>query len=322
MENRGYEIFVVAREKEFTCFLLDKFEIPYHRISFHQKTIVSKIFDYFIRWVRTYRLCWHIRPDVSLGVGDFYLPQIGRILGFPAIVITDTEPVAHDEFLTFPFAAYILTPACYKRALGKKQIRYNSYNALAYLHPDYFSPDPGIYERLGIKDDQRFVIIRFVSRTAVHDIGCGGLGQEMKIMAVKAFSKYARVFITSEQELPLELQPYQIPCGREKIHDALYYADLLYGDSATMASEAACLGTPAIYVDDLGRGYTDEQEKQYGLVFNFSNSRDDQLRSVQKGIEILKMSEASRRVWRDKAERMIGEKIDLTKFLVETVLEF
>jgi hypothetical protein len=89
-----------------------------------------------------------------------------------------------------------------------------------------------------------------------------------------------------------------------------------------MASEAACLGTPAIYVDDLGRGYTDEQEKQYGLVFNFSNSRDDQLRSVQKGIEILKMSEASRRVWRDKAERMIGEKIDLTKFLVETVLEF
>ena len=31
MAGRGHEVFVVAREKEFTCFLLDKFEIPYHR---------------------------------------------------------------------------------------------------------------------------------------------------------------------------------------------------------------------------------------------------------------------------------------------------
>jgi predicted glycosyltransferase len=66
-------------------------------------------------------------------VRDFYLPRIGRILGFPAVVITDTEPVAHDAFMTFPFAAYVLTPTCYKKTIEKKQIRYNSYNALAYL---------------------------------------------------------------------------------------------------------------------------------------------------------------------------------------------
>jgi len=321
MKSRGHEVFVVAREKEFTCFLLDKFEIPYHRISLHQKTIVSKIFDYFFRWVRTYKLCRQIRPDVSLGVGDFYLPQIGRALGFPAMVITDTEPVAHDKFLTFPFAACVLTPACYKRDLGKKQIRYDSYNALAYLHPAYFTPGPGIYGILGIRKDQKFVIVRFVSRSAVHDIGCGGLALEMKRQVVKEFSKYARVFISSEQALPEDLKGYQIPCSPEKIHDALYYADLLYGESATMASEAACLGTPAIYIDDRGRGYTDEQEEKYGLVFNFSTSREDQRRSIQKGVEILR-ADGARGEWREKAGRMGGEKIDLTAFLMGRVVKW
>ena len=80
-----------------------------------------KVIDYFIRWLRTYRVCRRIRPDIALGVGDFYLPQVGRLLGFPAIVITDTEPVVHDAFLTFPFATKILTPACYQRALGKNR---------------------------------------------------------------------------------------------------------------------------------------------------------------------------------------------------------
>ncbi len=320
MKGRGHEIFVAAREKEFVCFLLDQFNTPYHRISSHRKTISYKIIDYFSRWVRTYRLCRQIRPDVSIGVGDFYLPQVGKVLGFPAIVITDTEPVAHDAFLTFPFASQVFTPTCYKRTLGKKQIRYNSYNTLAYLHPKYFTPDPGVLAFLGLKDGERFVVVRFVSRTSVHDIGGRGLSTDIKRKVVEEFSKYVKVFISSEHELPDDLKEYLLPGSPEKIHDVLFFADLLYGESATMASEAACLGTPAIFVDDRGRGYTEVQDKKYGLVFNFTASKEDQVRSVQKGVEILRAPE-DREVWRNKAKRMVGEKGDLTAFLVERVLE-
>ena len=62
----------------------------------------------------------------------------------------------------------------------------------------------------------------------------------------------------------------------EEMHTLLYYATLLYGESATMASEAAVLGTYAVYLDDVGRGYTDEEESKYGLVFNFTESIEDQ----------------------------------------------
>ena len=214
LKNKNHEVFIAAREKEITYYLLDKLNIKYHRISFHQKTIIKKLIDYFIRWARTYRLCKKLKPDIAIGVGDFYLPQIGKLQGFPSIVITDTEHVKHDSFLT---ASHILTPTCYKKDIGKKHIKYNSYNELAYLHKKYFTPDPNIYDILGIRTDERFVIMRFVSRTAVHDIGHKGLSMEMKIKAVQEFSKHARIFISSEIKLPDDLRSYKIPLPPEKI---------------------------------------------------------------------------------------------------------
>ena len=38
-----------------------------------------------------------------------------------------------------------------------------------------------------------------------------------------------------------------------------------------------------------GRGYTNEQEKKYGIVYNYNESDSDQTRSILKGLEILKL---------------------------------
>jgi uncharacterized protein len=315
LKEKGNEVYVAAREKEITYYLLDKLNIKYHKISLHQKTVLKKLINYFVRWARTYQLCKKLKPDIAIGVGDFYLPQIGNLQGFQSIVITDTEHVKHDSFLTFPFASHILTPTCYKKDIGKKHIKYNSYNELAYLHKKYFVPDLSIYDMLGIKKDERYVIMRFVSRTAVHDIGHKNLSMKIKLNAVQEFSKHAKVFISSERDLPKELAPFEIPIPPEKMHDALYYAHMFYGDSATMASECACLGTPSIYIDDVGRGYTDEEEEKYGLVFNYTASVEDQEKSIQKGIELLRQQNIKKE-WKVKRERMLADKIDVTAFLV------
>lgn len=316
MDSIGHEITVFAREKEITCYLLEKCNIPYYKIAVHQKTILRKIFDYFIRWDRTYHQCKRIQPDVALGVGDFYLPQIGSVLGFTTLLITDTESVPHDRFLSYPFASAILTPSCFRKTVPK-QIRFSSYKELAYLSPRHFTPDPAIYHILGLERDQRYVILRFTEKTAAHDIGCRELTPEIKHLAVREFSRYAKVFISSEQELSDGLEMHRLPCPPEWIHHALHYADLLYGDSATMASEAACLGTPAIYVDDHGRGYTDELENRYGLVFNFKSTLEDQIRSIRKGVALFSDDSGN---WRHKRDRMLGEKVEMTDFLIRMVL--
>ena len=70
------------------------------------------------------------------------------------------------------------------------------------------------------------------------------------------------------------LEKYKIPIPPERMHDALYYSSLYIGEGATMASECAVLGTPAIYANNLSAGTLEEQRSKYGLVFYCKNSNE------------------------------------------------
>lgn len=319
MKSMGNEIFVAAREKELTTYLLDKYEIPYHLLSAHRKPFIGKSIEFLFRWWRTWLLCREIKPDIALGLGDFYLAQAGKVSSFQSIFITDTESAKHDRILSFPFADHILTPACFGKKL-KKQTFFNSYKELAYLGRKRFVPDPGVLDLLGLEKGQPYVVVRFTDQAAVHDLWGSRLGWGLKALAVEKLAFHARVFVSSEEELPPELQKYLLPCAPEHIHHVLYYADLLYGESATMASEAACLGTPAVFIDDQGRGYTNEQEKRYGLVFNYSPRAEDYKQSIAMAEKIITEKKSSG-IWRLRRNRLLNEKEDMTDFLVDFVLK-
>jgi predicted glycosyltransferase len=185
------------------------------------------------------------------------------------------------------------------------------------LHPNYFIPDKSVLNDLKINPGDKFTILRFVSWQAYHDVGHKGISLDNKIKAVKEFNKYGKVIITSEEKLPKELEQYQATIEPHKMHDAIFYASLLMGESATMASEAAMLGTPAIYLDNDGRGYTDELEKKYGLVFNYTESFEDQLKAIYKGIEILNEDKV---IYNKRREVLLSEKESLTDFMLKNLL--
>ncbi len=54
------------------------------------------------------------------------------------------------------------------------------------------------------------------------------------------------------------------------------HAQLVVGESATMSSEAAVLGVPAVFIATTGRGYTDDEERRYGLVRHFTEDQYDE----------------------------------------------
>ncbi len=169
--------------------------------------------------------------------------------------------------------------------------------------------------------NKKFIILRFVSWFASHDIGHTGMTLENKIAAVNAFSAHAKVFISSESPLPSVLEPYRFPLPPHRMHHAIAFASLVFGESATMASEAAMLGIPAIYLDNTGRLYTREQEEKYGLVFNYTESEQDQQRAIARGLELL-TTPGIKEQWQQKRARMLREKIDVTRWLVDFVEEF
>ena len=138
---------------------------------------------------------------------------------------------------------------------------------------------------------------------------------ENRLIAIQKIAKYAKVYITAEgNSLPVELEKYRIKIPLEKIHIVLNEAVLFFGEGASMASESAILGTPAIYVNDLWAGYTNEEEK-YGLLYSFKTDADSQKAAILKAIELLK-DKKSKSQTVEKRKKFLQDHIDPATFLV------
>jgi hypothetical protein len=313
MEKRGHEILITASVKDISYRLLDLLGFNYIKIGNYGTTIIQKLMNIPVLDYCMLKAVDAFNPDIFFGFGSIRAAHVSKIIRKPCVNLDDTEHAKWEHLLYTPFTDAILTPSCFKKDFGKKQIRYNGYTELAYLHPNRFTPNPAVLTELGLTEGDPLIIIRFVSWQAGHDVGQQGIRD--KIGLVKALDRYGRVLITSEGPLPPELEDYRMRVSPEKLHDLLYYATLYIGEGATMASEAAVLGTHAIYVNTLRLGYTDEEEETYGLVYNFSDPHEMESGVMRKAIELL--SDQDLRVkGKQKQIRLLSEKIDVTAFMI------
>ena len=317
MKGKGHEFKVVVVEKEITGYLLEQFNIPYELIGKNQPTLLKKIINLPMWEYRTLKIANKFKPDIFIGQALPHLAHVSALLNKPFIVFEDTEHAEKLHKIVLPFADYIVTPHCYKNDLGEKQIKFDGYFELAYLHPNHFKPNPSVLYDLNMSEDDKFTLMRFVSWQAYHDIGQSGLDFEAKQKSIREFEKFGKVFITSEGILPKEFEKYKINISPEMIHHLMYYATLYFGESSTMASECALLGTPSIYVNSLRLGYLDDEEK-YEMVFNYCNSELDQKKIIEKGIELLERSSRNNE-WLNKRDKLLHDKIDVTKFMIDLI---
>jgi len=204
------------------------------------------------------------------------------------------------------------------RSASKKQIRYDGYHELAYLHPSCFKPNPDVLKRLCVNRDEKFFILRFVSWQATHDMGHCGFSLEQKRLIIKRLEEEGKVFITSESPLEDEFKKYDLPCEANELLDVLYYATLLVTESQTVATEAALLGTPVVrfnsYVGKKDMGNFIELEEKYDILYSFN----DFDRAKEK-IEELLVNANLKKEWQVKRERLLQDKVDVTKWMVEFI---
>jgi predicted glycosyltransferase len=314
LEKMGHRVLVTARDKEMTLELLEKSGLDFICTGRNIPSRLGKIFSLFRNNVHIYKAIQKFKPDLIVNFFSPFAAQAGWLAGIPVLGFHDTEIASVSLKLAQPFTDTVVVPECYTRILPeKKTLTFRGYFELCHLHPHYFTADPAVKNELGVEKEGKIALLRFVSRRAIHDVGLRGLSTGMKRKAAKEFSKHARVFISSEEKLPDDLEGYRITVAPEKIHHVLHYASLCYGESATMSAESAVLGTPAVFLDEKGRGYTDDLEKKYGLVENFSTSFQDQEKSIEKGIEILGKSDEQH--WREKREQLLRQNIDVTDFM-------
>lgn len=315
MEKRGHFLLFTCRQKEFIIQLLE--DEGFHYVSFGQKytTTLKKLWGMLKFDFQMFRTSLSFRPDFYLSLGSMYAAQVSSLMRKPHICIEDTYNM-EQIVLYRPFTDLILTGNYEHPVVSKsKEVRLASYNELAYLHPSRFVPDNKIYEELGISMEDKYVILRFNAWKASHDIGHDGISLDNKIKIVNEFSKYAKVFISSEEELPDCLQKYQLPIHPNRIHHAIAFSALMFGESYTMSEEASMLGVPALQIDSQGAYYTRHLQGEYGIMVIYPESIEGQRCAMEYGIKLLK-DDTTKNIWQKKRENMLMNKIDYTSFLV------
>jgi hypothetical protein len=318
LRNDNHDVIVTARSKEMSIALLREYAIPHTMIS-RQRTGIGLVFEMILRTFRLFMLCVFKRPDLMMGIMGPSIAVVGFVLRIPAWVFYDTENAWITNWFAYPLARRVYTPACYEGNAGKNQIRYAGYHELAYLHPALFTPDDSLLRRNGVDPAKPYSIVRFVSWQASHDIGEKGLPAQDKEHLISALEKYGVVYITSESPLPESLRSKRIPVTITGIHHLIAFAKLVVGESATMASEAAVLGVPAIFISDTSRGYTIEEEKKYGLVFNYTRK---EFIAVLTAIDTVFQDQAFRgRIAAGRA-RLLRDKTDVTQYMYDEITRF
>lgn len=315
MQKRGHEIKITAREKDVTFHLLKAYGFDFVNLGKHRKKLLDKISGIVAFNVKLFKIAKKFKPDILTSIGSPYLAQVGKFIKKPVITFVDSEPLSLRNTLVFPFSNVILTPKSFRKNLGSKHIRYNGFQELAYLHPMYFKPKHSVLKEIGLNKKSKFFILRFVSWLAAHDIGQSGFRLKEKIKLVQKLRRYGSVFITSEGKLPRIIEEYRINVSPEKIHDLLFYASLLIGDTQTMTTEAAILGTPAIrsnsFVGPNDMGNFIELEKSFGLIYNIRQPK----KAINKALELAQIPSIKKK-WREKRNKLLRSKINVTKFMI------
>ena len=311
--NKGHKVIVTVKDIPSAIQLLNIFEIPFIYLGGKSDSLIGKAFLQLKFNYLLWKVVLREKIDIAFG-SSLTIAQLSKYTKVKSIILDDDDDDVEPLFVKYahPAADHILSPACTIRRT-QKMIGYSGYHELAYLHPNRFNPDESVLSEIGVLPGEKYFILRFNAFKAHHDVGVQGLSLENKRQLISLLERYGKVFITTERNIDDEFKPYQLKVSPDKAHSLMYYATMLVGDSQTMTSEAAVLGTPAIRCNTFVRriSYLAEEECKYNLTYGFLPENSDLL--FLKINELLEMPNLKNE-WKNRRENMLADKIEVTAF--------
>jgi uncharacterized protein len=316
LKKKGHNVWVTIKKIPMGMRLLELYGIKYIFLGPKSDSIVGKALNQIKYDLKLTRLFIGNNIDIAIG-SSISVDHASVLTKTKSLHFSDDDPDIVPFVVNYahPFANTILCPDCLSFPKHElKTIKYSGYHELAYLHPDHFQPDPSVLNEVGLKQGEPFFIMRFNVFKAHHDIGINGLSLEQKLVLIDLLKPHGKIFITTERDIESELKPYQMPISPEKAHSLLNFAALFLGDSQTMTSEAAVIGTPAIKCNSFaGKLSVPNQLEKYGLCFSFLPEEFDKMVSKIKSLLSKPDLKAE---WQIKKKKMLKDKIDVTAFMV------
>ena len=315
LQRRGHELKLTGRDKDILRELAEQYGFEIECFGGSPPGVVGMGRTLIGRKLRLAKIVRGFRPQVLAALGGTFIGALGWSLRVPNVVFYDTENATLSNRITYPFARRVCTPAAYLDDVPR-QVRYPGYHELAYLSRRRFKPDASIRQALGVGEQDRYAIVRFVGWQASHDLNLQGLSGQAKRQFVSELAQAGKVFISSEGPLPDELASMRFPLPVSRMHDAMAFASLVAGESSTMASEAAVLGVPSVFIHPpIRRGYTKEQADRWGIVHWITPDRLDE--ATQTAVRLLSQPEPEH--WQSVAMSIEEASVDVVEFVCDQI---
>lgn len=309
LNDNGYHIEVTARDKDLVKDLLNEYDISFIDRGRGAGNLIGRFFYYFKAVIIILNQIRMHKADLVVSFMHPYAVHAAKLCNIPSIIFSDTENANLHHRLTVPFATKIHTSNSFNKDLGKKHVRFNGFMELAYLGTK-FSVDINSTDKINSR--LKTVFFRFVSRKSLHDRSHEGLSDKDKLFLIDHFAKKNyNITISSEVPVPEDIKKYIWRGNKSDIHKVLQKSTIFIGESATMASESSILGIPAIYFDDIGRGYTDVLEKEYHILFRYEESSDGVRKAIKKADELIDSFIDGEKV----RKKILSSSVDLTNYM-------
>lgn len=324
LKNQGHQCYILIKKKDVLEDLLRESGLDYINIlpDGRKDSKFAAIWGLLKQMWAIYLFSRKVRPNILIGTSAA-IGRVAKLLRTNCIVIgeDDAHVVPLLAKASYGPATDIITPvSCDNGKWEEKATKYPGYHELAYLHPNQFHPDDTVVRKY-ISPDVPYFILRFAKLSAHHDSGIMGISNDVALELIKLLEPFGRVIITSERELNEKLESYRLKINPTDMHHVMSRASIYIGDSQTMAVEAGVLGVPFIRVNDfVGKiGILNELEMHYQLGYGIFPRETERL--YQQLTDLLNMPER-KNVFQTRKEKMLEDKIDVTKFLTWYLSEY
>ncbi len=317
LKDHQHHLTITVKDLPTAKKLLEAFQMPYISLGRKFDSILLKGLSQFSYDCNLLKIANKSNIDIAVG-SSITIAHASAFIKMKSVLLDDDDAKAVRLFSLFahPFADCIVSPdALSHERNNNKGITFKGTHELFYLHPDYFKPDISVVKEAGIDIETPFFILRFVSGKAYHDAGEKWMTMNQKLKIIDIIKEFGNVFVTTERKIEPELEKWQLKISPEKIHHLMYYASMFIGDSQTMTSEAAILGTPALKCNTFAHKLSvpNMLEDKYDLCYSYQP--DEFERMCLKIRELLQRKDLKEE-WTQKRERFLSETINPTDFLV------
>jgi predicted glycosyltransferase len=249
--------------------------------------------------------------DLALG-SSVSIGHLTAIFGVQSINFCedDDHVVPLYVWLAYPFVSQIVNPRgllCHR--FIAKRLFHDSYQKLAYLHPDNFQPDPCVLDKYNLAPDA-YTVIRCSAYTAYHDVGQSGFSESF-LGAVKQRLGEEPIVLSVENEKSHDIDPVDM-------HHILAFARIVICDSQSMAVEAAMLGVPSLRMSSFAGkiAVLNELEQKYALTMGF---RPDEGNALLEELDALQAHANLKEEWTRRRAVMLQDKVDLNRWMIDLV---